>query len=59
MIDLNKISVDWLNKLSKEHRKADKIPEAFFYWYKIMNLEIKLNDRVYQFRGLMNFRQQT
>ncbi len=25
MIDLNKISVDWLNKLSKEHRKADKI----------------------------------
>ena len=41
MIDLNKISVDWLNKLSKEHRKADKIPEAFFYWYKIYEFRNK------------------
>ncbi|MDP2303162.1 MAG: hypothetical protein Q8N03_12155 [Ignavibacteria bacterium] len=62
MIDKEKITIDWITKVSKENRNADKIlvkkvigdsmnaklnrlkkskPEAFFYWFKIYELEKK------------------
>jgi hypothetical protein len=45
MIDQEKITHNWLEKVSKENRNADTIlvekksnPEAFFFWYNIFTM---------------------